>query len=305
MPSPLRGELLLGTRASALALWQADHISRLLSEVVVGLEPRPEPLSTLGDREVDAVLSNLGGAAFSSEIERALVEGRVRAAVHSLKDLPIQDRPGVVTAAILSREDTRDALISTRKGGLAALPSGAVVGTSSPRRRAQLKDVRPDLLVEPVRGNVQTRISRAVDGPFDAVVVAAAGINRLALTEHVSELLPLDDFVPAPGQGALAVQCRDDDDEMRALLALIDDASVRSEVEAERAFLQELGGGCSLPVGAWARPVSGDGLELRGYVGALAGGDSIRVSSRGDDPQELGRELAQEALRLGARELLP
>jgi hydroxymethylbilane synthase len=304
MTQAFRGDLLLGTRSSALALWQTDHVSQRLREASPSLSARALPLSTLGDREVGAVLSDLGGAAFSSEIDLALLEGRVRAAVHSLKDLPIQDNNGIVTAAILCRDDPRDALVSACEGGLDALPSGARIGTSSPRRRAQILAARNDLVVEPVRGNVQTRISKAVDGPLDAVVLAAAGLNRLGLTEHVRELLPTDMFVPAPGQGALAVQCREDDDEARVLLALIDDAAVRNEVDAERTFLSALGGGCSLPVGALARHVEGAPLELHGFVGALNGGESIRVSSSGEDPLELGRTLAEEAFSLGARELL-
>ena len=295
---------MLGTRSSALALWQTDHVSRRLREVSPNLSARALPLSTLGDREVGAVLSDLGGAAFSSEIDLALREGRVRVAVHSLKDLPIQDNPGIVTAAILSRDDPRDALVSAHEGGLDMLPSGAKVGTSSPRRRAQILAARSDLVIEPVRGNVQTRVAKAVDGPLDAVVLAAAGLNRLGLTEHVSEFLPTDMFSPAPGQGALAVQCREDDDEARALLDLIDDEVVRNDVDAERAFLSALGGGCSLPVGALARHLEGAQLELHGFVGALNGGESIRVSSSGEDPLELGRSLAEEAFSLGARELL-
>jgi len=304
MTQAFRGELLLGTRSSALALWQTDHVYQRLREASPSLIARTLPLSTLGDREVGAVLSDLGGAAFSSEIDLALLEGRVRVAVHSLKDLPIQDNTGIVTAAILSRDDPRDALVSSHEGGLDALPSGSRVGTSSPRRRAQILAARDDLVVEAVRGNVQTRIAKAVEGALDAVVLAVAGLNRLGLTEHVSELLPTETFLPAPGQGALAVQCREDDDEARALLDLIDDAAVRNEVDAERAFLSALGGGCSLPVGALARNIEGALLELHGFVGALNGGESIRVSSRGEDPLQLGRALAEDAFSLGARELL-
>jgi hydroxymethylbilane synthase len=299
-----RGQLKLGTRSSALALWQTDHVSERLRELSPGLDTRAMPLSTFGDREADAVLADLGGSAFSSEIDQALTERRIRVAVHSLKDLPIADNPGIVTAAILSREDPRDALVGAGEGGLAALPSGARVGTSSPRRAAQLRAARGDLIVEPVRGNVETRISKAVEGPLDAVVLAVAGLKRLGLTEHVRELLPLEDFLPAPGQGALAVQCRQDDKEARALLELIDDPAVRAEVDAERAFLAGLGGGCSLPVGALARHVEGGRLELRGFVGALNGDETLRVSATGVDPVELGRSLAEEALGLGARNLL-
>ena len=304
MTLAFRGQLKLGTRSSALALWQTDHVSERLRELSPGLDTRAMPLSTLGDRKADAVLADLGGSAFSSEIDQALTERRIRVAVHSLKDLPIADNPGIITAAILSREDPRDALVSAREGGLAALPSGARVGTSSPRRAAQLRAARGDLIVEPVRGNVETRISKAVEGPLDAVVLAVAGLKRLGLTEHVRELLPLEDFLPAPGQGALAVQCRQDDEEARALLELIDDPAVRAEVDAERAFLAGLGGGCSLPVGALARHVEGGRLELRGFVGALNGDETLSVSATGVDPVELGRSLAEEALGLGARDLL-
>ncbi|MCH7991363.1 MAG: hydroxymethylbilane synthase [Gemmatimonadetes bacterium] len=304
MTLAFRGQLKLGTRSSALALWQTDHVSERLRELSPGLDTRAMPLSTLGDRKADAVLADLGGSAFSSEIDQALTERRIRVAVHSLKDLPIADNPGIVTAAILSREDPRDALVGAGEGGLAALPSGARVGTSSPRRTAQLRAARGDLIVEPVRGNVETRISKAVEGPLDAVVLAVAGLKRLGLTEHVRELLPLENFLPAPGQGALAVQCRQDDEEARALLELIDDPVVRAEVDAERAFLAGLGGGCSLPVGALARHVEGGRLELRGFVGALNGDETLRVSATGVDPVELGRSLAEEALGLGARDLL-
>ena len=304
MTLAFRGQLKLGTRSSALALWQTDHVSERLRELSPGLDTRAMPLSTLGDRKADAVLADLGGSAFSSEIDQALTERRIRVAVHSLKDLPIADNPGIVTAAILSREDPRDALVGAGEGGLAALPSGARVGTSSPRRAAQLRAARGDLIVEPVRGNVETRISKAVEGPLDAVVLAVAGLKRLGLTEHVRELLPLENFLPAPGQGALAVQCRQDDEEARALLELIDDPVVRAEVDAERAFLAGLGGGCSLPVGALARHVEGGRLELRGFVGALNGDETLRVSATGVDPVELGRSLAEEALGLGARDLL-
>jgi hydroxymethylbilane synthase len=304
MTQPFREELLLGTRSSALALWQTDHVSKILREASPGVGARPFPLSTLGDRNLDAVLSDLGGASFSSEIDQALLDGRVRVAVHSLKDLPIEDNAGVVTAAILSREDTRDALVSARKGGLAQLPLGAKVGTSSPRRAAQLKAYRADLMIEAVRGNVETRMRKAIDGPLDAVILAAAGLNRLGFTRDIQELLSVDDFVPAPGQGALAVQCREDDSEVRTLLGLIDDKTVRKEVDAERAFLAALGGGCSLPVGALATSDGGDELELNGFVGAVDGSAHIRISRRGPDPLRLGRALADEAFRLGAREIL-
>ena len=304
MSTRFGGEMSLGTRSSALARWQTDHVSQRLSEVSPELRTSVVALSTVGDRRVDAVLSDLGGAAFSSEIHRALVAGEFRAAVHSLKDLPIKDVAGVVTAAILSREDPRDALVSGSRRGLAELPPGAKVGTSSPRRRSQIRAYRDDLQVEAVRGNVETRASKTLDGTLDAVVLAAAGLNRLGLQEKVTELLSLDDFLPAPGQGALAVQCREEDDEMRSLLALIDDGDVRRAVDAERSFLAALGGGCSLPVGALAELTSDGSLRLRGFVGALHGGDCVRVSATGRDPLELGRSLAEEAFALGARELL-
>ncbi|MDE0899888.1 MAG: hydroxymethylbilane synthase [Longimicrobiales bacterium] len=304
MTQPVREELLLGTRASALALWQAEHVSKMLREASSGVCARPFPLSTLGDRSLDAALSDLGGASFSSEIDQALLGRRVRVAVHSLKDLPIQDNAGIVTAAILSREDPRDALVSSKKGGLAQLPIGAKVGTSSPRRAAQIKAYRADLIIKAVRGNVETRVRRAIDGPLDAVILAAAGLNRLGLTRDIQELLSVDDFVPAPGQAALAVQCREDDAEVRTLLGLIDDKKVRTEVQAERAFLAALGGGCSLPVGALATSAEGGALELTGFVGAVDGSAHIQISRRGSDPLPLARALAAEAFRMGAREIL-
>ena len=304
MTQPVREKLLLGTRSSALALWQANHVSQMLRDAAPGVSARPLPLSTLGDRRLDAALSDLGGASFSSEIDQALLDGRVRVAVHSLKDLPIQDNPGIVTAAILSREDTRDALVSTNEGGLAGLPIGAKVGTSSPRRAAQLKAYRADLIIEALRGNVETRVRTAVDGPLDAVILAAAGLNRLGLTGDIQELLSVEAFVPAPGQAALAVQCREDDSDVRTLLGLIDDKTVRTEVQAERGFLAALGGGCSLPVGALATSQGGGLLELTGFVGAVDGSKQIQISRRGSDPLQLALALAAEACRLGARDIL-
>ena len=295
----------IATRKSELALWQANHVAGKLVELAQVSDVTLVPLSTRGDEILDRSLQKIGGKGlFIKELEVAMQAGEADIAVHSMKDVPAEMPDGFCIATVLERASPADALVSAREGGLASLPGGARVGTSSPRRRAQILAFRDDLVVEPVRGNVETRVSKAVDGPLDAVVLAAAGLNRLGLTEHVREVLPIETFLPAPGQGALAVQCREDDQQARALLALIDDPEVRAEVDAERAFLSALGGGCSLPVGALARHVEGAPLELHGFVGALNGGESIRVSSVGEDPLELGRALAEEAFSLGARELL-
>ncbi|MCS7008221.1 MAG: hydroxymethylbilane synthase, partial [Gaiellaceae bacterium] len=231
--------------------------------------------------------------------------------VHSLKDLPTAGAPGLVIAAVPAREDARDCLVSRDRAPLAGLRAGAVVGTSSPRRAAQLRALRGDLRIEPVRGNVGTRVRKAREGALDAVVVAAAGIRRLGLESEVAEWLSLDVVLPAPGQGALAVQCRADDEATLALAHAIDDPEARAAAAAERAFLAALGSGCSAPVAAHAEPVSARGrqvetlaLELDGLVASLDGRRVVRVRGRGTDPRELGERLAKEALEKGAAAIL-
>ncbi len=296
--------LTFATRPSALARWQTDYVADLLRAAHPGLTIDIQVIVTQGDRILDKPLPLIGGKGlFTAELERALREGRVDAAVHSLKDLPVEDAPGLTIGLTPPRADARDALICPAGRTLNALPAGAVVGTSSPRRQAQLLAYRPDLAVKPIRGNVDTRIRKAREGQYDAIVLAAAGVTRLGLEDAVTQYLPLDVMLPAPGQGVLGVQCRADDERTLALLAAVEDPAARAAAQAERAFLAGLGGGCAIPVAAYAHPVDA-GLHLTGLVASPDGRRTLRVEATGDDPLALGRALAEESLARGAAAIL-
>ena len=292
------------TRPSALARWQTDYVAALLRAAHPSLATEIEIIVTKGDRILDKPLPVLGGKGlFTAELERALLDGRVDAAVHSLKDLPVEDAPGLTIGLTPERADVRDVLICPAGHTLDTLPAGAVVGTSSLRRQAQLLAHRPDLQVRSIRGNVDTRIRKATEGQYDAVVLAAAGVMRLGLDAHISQFLPLDLMLPAPAQGVLGVQCRADDAATLALLAAVADPAAGAAARAERAFLAGLGGGCSIPVAAYAQ-ASGAGLHLRGLVASPDGTRVLRVQATGDDPLALGAALAEEALAKGAAGIL-
>lgn len=296
--------IIIGTRTSKLALWQSQHIKQQLESRWPDIVCQLEPFITQGDKIVDKPLPQIGGKGlFTAELEAALHNGRIHLAVHSLKDLPIQDAPGLTVAAISSRADVRDVLIATNGRTVATLPSGAIVGTSSLRRQAQLLAQRPDLSVRSIRGNVDTRIGKVLAGEYDAAILAGAGVTRLGLQEHISQWLPLELMLPAPGQGALAVQCRADDEATLALLTAVDEPHTRACVTAERSFLAGLGGGCSLPVAAHAQIIEGQ-LSLTALVAAIDGHKIIQVAGNGRQPQQLGQQLAQKALDQGAEALL-
>jgi len=300
----MSSRLIFATRPSALARWQTAHIIQELQVYWKGLICEQVVITTEGDRTLDVSLPEIGGKGlFTSELERALQEGRVHAAVHSLKDLPTEEAPGLTLGAISEREDVRDVLICPAGTTLENLPRGARLGTSSNRRRAQLLAYRPDLLVESIRGNVDTRIRKVKEGQYDAILLAAAGVTRLGLQEHITEYIPLDAMLPAPGQGALAVQCRLTDNDTLQLLKAVDHASTRLAVSAERAFLSALGGGCALPVGAMAE-VEGGEIRLQGVVASPDGSRILRLTATGCDPLQLGQALAEEALDQGARAYL-
>jgi hydroxymethylbilane synthase len=298
-----------GTRGSALARWQTARVSDAL-ERLTGVPSRPIVLSTTGDRDLDIPLPALGGkGAFTAELETALREGRIDFAVHSLKDLPVADAPGIAVGAVLSRDDPRDVVIARSGARLADLPHGAVVGTSSNRRMAQIAAARPDVGVRSLRGNVDTRVQKALAGEYDAIVIAAAGVHRLGLTRHITEYLTFEQMLPAPGQGALAVQCRDDDDATRTLLRVLDDPAARTPTTAERSFLSDLGGGCAAPIAALGEPFEGDGrprLRLTGLVASLDGRRVVRGAVEGEWTAglALAGELAAYVTGLGARKLL-
>ena len=305
----------LGTRTSALALWQTNHIIERLQRVWPGLACHLQPFVTQGDKTqaLDQPLPEIGGKGlFTAELERALLAGEIDLAVHSLKDLPVEDVPGLTIGAITSRADVRDALVARNGWTLATLPPGAVVGTSSTRRAAQLQALRPDLTIRSIRGNVETRMRKVFNGDYDATLLALAGVERLGLTANITERLSLTVMLPAPGQGALAVQCRADDQETLALLAVIDDAAVRAAVTAERAFLHGLGGGCSAPVAAFAQVQETEGkaqLQLEALVASADGQQIIRVTGASSIVTSkggvlLGEQLAAQALAQGAATLV-
>jgi hydroxymethylbilane synthase len=291
----------IGSRGSALASWQAEHVRCRLE--ALGHEASIRVIVTLGDRVQDRPLDGVGGkGAFLKEIEEALLAGEVDLGVHSLKDVPHTLPPGLVLAAILPREDPRDALVSSG-AGLMGLPDGAAVGTSSLRRRAQIKALRPGLEVLDLRGNVDTRLRKLRSGAYAAIVLALAGLRRLGREAEATEILDPSVILPAPGQGAIALECRADDHSVRAALEHLDDGGTARCVTAERAFLSALGGGCNVPLGALAEP-SGSLLRLRGLVASPDGQTVLRGERMGEEPLALGRALGEDLLARGARALL-
>ncbi len=287
--------LIFATRPSTLARWQTRWVMAALQEAHPGLVCEEKIITTQGDKILDRPLPEIGGkGVFTQELENELLAEAVHCAVHSLKDLPIEERPGLVVGCIPQRGEARDALVSAQGWRLAELPEGAKVGTSSPRRAAQLLATRPDLEIASLRGNVDTRIRKTLDGQYDAIVLAGAGLQRLGLEEHVTEWLPFEVMLPAPGQGALAVQCRTADQETLGLLAALEDKATRKSVAAERAFLSGLGGGCAAPVAAYAETDSAT-IHLRGVTASPDGKGIIRVEGKGREAQELGLRLAREA----------
>ncbi|HVL06113.1 MAG TPA: hydroxymethylbilane synthase [Acidimicrobiales bacterium] len=281
--TPLRA----ATRGSRLARAQTDLVIELL-----GVDAEPVVVDTVGDRRTDVPIWELGGrGVFVKEVQTAVLDGRADFAVHSAKDLPSTTPAGLTIAAVPERADARDALVGQR---FDSLPPGARIATGSVRRRAQLAWLRPDLTFAGLRGNIDTRLSKA--GGFAAIVVAAAALDRLGRTPEVSDVLPPGLMVPQVGQGALAVECRAGDGDTRAVVAAIEHEPSRRAVDAERAWLREVGGGCDLPVGAYAT-VSGDGgVTLTAMIGTLDGRVLLRDTDAGDDPEELGRRLARHLL---------
>ena len=292
----------IGTRGSLLALWQAEHVGGLL--VAKGHEVELHRITTTGDQVLDRRLESIGGkGAFLKEIEEAMLAGHVDLAVHSLKDVPTALPPGLGLCAYLERADPRDALISNSGKRLESLPAGARVGTTSLRRSSQVKAQRPDLHVDDLRGNVDTRIRRLRERHYDAVILAMAGLVRLGRTGEVTQVLDPEVFVPAPGQGAIALECRQDDTATQVAAAALDHEATRRAVAAERALLAALEGGCNVPLGAHATPASG-GLRLRAFVASADGTAILRGEDAGADPEELGRRVAADLLARGAWQLV-
>jgi hydroxymethylbilane synthase len=297
----------IGTRGSALARWQSGWVADQLRALHPGLEVELVEIKTQGDRDRNSPLSAIGGAGlFTKEIQRALVEGAVEIAVHSLKDLPTAGPSGLTLGAVPPREEVADALIAPIYRTLDALPQGASVGTGSLRRRAMLLHARPDLNVVGIRGNVDTRLNKALSGELDAVVLAEAGLRRLGLERHVTDRLAAPAFLPAVGQGALGIECRIDDARTLALLAPLDDHETHRAVIAERRLLAELEGGCMIPLAALARDSDDDLLSLDAAVYSPDGQEKIAASDTGPrhDPEELGRKVAELLRARGAERVL-
>jgi hydroxymethylbilane synthase len=306
----------IGTRGSALARLQTEIVAQALRVAWPGVVTTSVVITTTGDAVQDRPLTAIGGKGlFTAELEAALRDGSIDLAVHSLKDLPSEESPGLVLGAILPRDDERDALVSRGRHTLAGLPVGAVVGTGSLRRGAQVRALRPDLRIEDLRGNADTRLRKALDadGAYDAVVVAAAALARLGRSADASEFFDPDELLPAPGQGALAVQCRDED-QSRRLLAPLHDGGTAAATAAERAFLEGLGGGCAVPIAAHGSLDAGGLLRLRGRVCSVDGERRIDVEQTAPvangtpageaQARDLGLRLARKALELGAGEIL-
>lgn len=307
MTLKLPDRIVIATRESPLALWQARHVAESIraSHPVLAIELLG--MTTEGDRSLGSSLAQIGGKGlFVKELEEALQDGRADIAVHSMKDVPMHLPAGLTLAAITVREDPRDAFVSNRFRRLAELPAGARVGTSSLRRQSQLRARYPHLEVAPLRGNVQTRLSRLEEGRFDAVILAAAGLTRLGLRSRVTSLLEPEECLPAVGQGALGIECRAGRADVLALLAALDDAPTRWCVEAERALSRALAGSCNVPLGGYA-DWEGQRVRLRGLVAAPDGSRLVRdelLATAEENPEQLGQRLAQSLVAQGAHQIL-
>ena len=298
--------LRIATRKSPLALWQSEHVADRLRQAHPGLQVELVPMSTRGDEILDRSLAAIGGKGlFLKELELAMLRGEADCAVHSLKDVPMELEAPFVLPAILTRADSADAFVSNTYPSLDALPQGACVGTSSLRRQAQLRALRPDLRSRDLRGNVNTRLAKLDAGEYDAIILACAGLERLELGARIRDRLVAPQWLPAPAQAAVAIECRQDDADTIALLKALDDASTRSCVEAERAMNRALDGSCHVPVAGLAQ-WRGEDLWLQGLVGGVADGRAVRAQAQGpaSDPEALGQEVARQLLADGAGELL-
>jgi hydroxymethylbilane synthase len=294
--------LRIGSRGSQLALWQANHISELLRGQ--GHQVQIEVIKTTGDKITDVALAQVGTKGmFTKEIEEALAEGRVDLAVHSLKDLPTEVLPGFEIAAITEREDPYDVFCSSQYKSLAELPQHARVGTSSLRRQAQLKALRPDLEIQPLRGNVDTRLRKMASGDYDAIILAAAGLNRLGKKEFIRQVIPVQNMCPAAGQGALAIEIRAGNATIAQHIRFLDNNDARASTTCERALLKKLGGGCQVPIGAFAEARDGR-LHLQAVVAHPDGTTVLRESRDGSDPVRLGEMVGDALLQQGGQAIL-
>ena len=302
----MKKKLTIGTRQSALALWQAEHIAALLQEKYPECEISLKRVLTKGDKILDVSLSKIGGKGlFTKEIEQDLLGGEVDLAVHSLKDMPTELPEGLILACITKREHEGDAFVSNNYRSLAELPLGATVGTSSLRRKAQLLAARPDLQIVDLRGNVQTRLARLDEGKMQAIILAVAGLRRLGLGDRIQEILPHAICLPAVGQGALAIEARANDSEVLQMLEFLNDPDTQAVTKAERAYLRLLEGGCQVPIGVYAE-VCEQQILLRAVIASLDGQRVLKDCIQGaiDEAEQLGIKLGEQMLAAGGREIL-
>ena len=303
----MKNTIVIGTRSSKLALWQAEYVKGRLEEEYPELTVELKLMTTKGDKILDAPLAKIGGKGlFTKELEMDMLDGGIDLAVHSLKDMPTELPEGLCLAAITKRFDPGDAVVSPKFKTFDALPCGAKVGTSSLRRKAQLLHARPDLNICDLRGNVNTRLAKLESENFDAIILAVAGLKRLGFGERITEVLPRDMVLPAVGQGALAIETRADDKEMREMLAFLNDEATVHCAKAERAFLGRVEGGCQVPVGVYAVPAENEGIQVEAVIASLDGQRLYRdkLSGKAEDAEKLGVTLAEKLLAAGGKSIL-
>ncbi len=303
----MKNKITIATRESLLALWQAKYVQRRLEEQYPGLSVELLPVTTKGDQILDRPLVEIGGKGlFIKELEVMLLEGKADIAVHSLKDMTAECPKGLTIAAVTSREDPRDAFVSHKYKNLAELPPHAKVGTSSLRRQAQLLHERPDLEIQSLRGNVQTRLRHLDEGDFDAIILAAAGLKRLGLADRISSYISTEESIPAAGQGVMAIEARCEDTETLQLLSFLHDAEVASCIQTERAFLAKVGGDCKVPAGIFTVPTHHKQLEAHSFIASPDGKTLYRGSRTGtiEEATNIGQSLAKELLDQGGRDIL-
>ena len=302
----MKAKLTIGTRQSLLALWQSNHIAALLREKYPECEVVLKKIVTKGDRILDVPLAQIGGKGlFTKEIETELADGTIDLAVHSLKDMPTVLPEGLCLTAITERANVGDAFVSNKYSSFEELPLGAVIGTSSLRRKAQLLAARPDLQIMDLRGNVDTRLRKLDEGLYDAIILAAAGLERLGHGDRITALIQPDVCLPAVGQGALAIEARTADDEVRSMLEFLNDLPTKQSTDAERAFLGLLEGGCQVPIGVHA-DVAGEQIKIEAIIAALDGSTVLRdtITGKAEDAVALGQQLGKKMLAAGGQEIL-
>lgn len=302
----MKTNLKIGTRQSLLALWQSNHIASLLRQQYPDCEVTLKKIVTKGDRILDVPLAQIGGKGlFTKEIETELLDGTVDLAVHSLKDMPTVLPEGLCLTAITTRANVGDAFVSNKYNSFAELPEGAVLGTSSLRRKAQLLAVRPDLQIVDLRGNVDTRLRKLDEGQMDAIILAAAGLERLGHKGRIKEVIPADICLPAVGQGALAIECRTDNQEVRQMLEFLNNLPTKQATDAERAFLGLIEGGCQVPIGVHAE-VENDIITINAIIASLDGTTILRdtISGSAQDAEALGKQLGNKMLAEGGKQIL-